>query len=217
MIVAQKIHFSYGNLKVLKGLDLHIEKGEFVSIVGTSGSGKTTLLQLLGTLENTDSGEIIIDEKAVQKLSEKELAIFRNQKIGFVFQFHNLLAEFSALENVCLPAYIAGISKKQAEKKAKEILSILGLENRMTHKPGELSGGEQQRVAVGRALINSPAVILADEPSGNLDSKNAKDLHKLLLKLNQEREQTIVIVTHNDELANMANRKLEMVDGKLIS
>ena len=217
MIVAQKIHFSYGNLKVLKGLDLHIEKGEFVSIVGTSGSGKTTLLQLLGTLENTDSGEIIIDEKAVQKLSEKELAIFRNQKIGFVFQFHNLLAEFSALENVCLPAYIAGISKKQAEKKAKEILSILGLENRMTHKPGELSGGEQQRVAVGRALINSPAVILADEPSGNLDSKNAKDLHKLLLKLNQERKQTIVIVTHNDELANMANRKLEMVDGKLIS
>ncbi len=217
MIVAQKIHFSYGNLKVLKGLDLHIKKGEFVSIVGTSGSGKTTLLQLLGTLENTDSGEIIIDEKAVQKLSEKELAIFRNQKIGFVFQFHNLLAEFSALENVCLPAYIAGISKKQAEKKAKEILSILGLENRMTHKPGELSGGEQQRVAVGRALINSPAVILADEPSGNLDSNNAKDLHKLLLKLNQERGQTIVIVTHNDELANMANRKLEMVDGKLIS
>ena len=217
MIVAQKIHFSYGNLKVLKGLDLHIEKGEFVSIVGTSGSGKTTLLQLLGTLENTDSGEIIIDEKAVQKLSEKELAIFRNQKIGFVFQFHNLLAEFSALENVCLPAYIAGISKKQAEKKAKEILSILGLENRMTHKPGELSGGEQQRVAVGRALINSPAIILADEPSGNLDSKNAKDLHKLLLELNQERGQTIVIATHNEELANMANRKLEMVDGKLIS
>ena len=217
MIKANNIHFSYGNLKVLKGLDLHIEKGEFVSIVGTSGSGKTTLLQLLGTLENTESGEIIIDKKAVQKLSEKELAIFRNQKIGFVFQFHNLLAEFSALENVCLPAYIAGISKKQAEKKAKEILSMLGLGNRMTHKPGELSGGEQQRVAVARALINSPAVILADEPSGNLDSKNAKDLHELLLKLNQERGQTIVIVTHNDELANMANRKLEMVDGKLIS
>ena len=217
MIKANNIHFSYGNLKVLKGLDLHIQKGEFVSIVGASGSGKTTLLQLLGTLENTDSGEIIIDEKYVQKLSEKELATFRNQKIGFVFQFHNLLVEFSALENVCLPAYIAGISKKQAEKKAKEILSMLGLENRMTHKPSELSGGEQQRVAVARALINSPAVILADEPSGNLDSKNAKDLHKLLLELNQERGQTIVIVTHNDELANMANRKLEMVDGKLIS
>ena len=163
------------------------------------------------------SGEITIDGKSIQKLTEKELAVFRNQKIGFVFQFHNLLAELSALENVCLPAYIAGISKKQAEKKAKEILSILGLENRMTHKPAELSGGEQQRVAVARALINSPAVILADEPSGNLDSKNAKDLHKLLLKLNQERDQTIVIVTHNDELANIANRKLEMVDGKLIS
>ena len=217
MIKANKINFSYGNLKVLKELDFEIEKGEFVSIVGASGSGKTTLLQLLGTLENTDSGEIIIDEKSVQKLSAKELAIFRNQKIGFIFQFHNLLAEFSALENVCLPAYIAGISKKEAEKKAKEILNMLGLGDRMTHKSDELSGGEQQRVAVARALINSPAVILGDEPSGNLDSKNAKDLHELLLKLNQERGQTIIIVTHNDELASMANRKLEMVDGKLIS
>ena len=182
MIKANKINFSYGNLKVLKELDFEIEKGEFVSIVGASGSGKTTLLQLLGTLENTDSGEIIIDEKSVQKLSAKELAIFRNQKIGFIFQFHNLLAEFSALENVCLPAYIAGISKKEAEKKAKEILNMLGLGDRMTHKSDELSGGEQQRVAVARALINSPAVILGDEPSGNLDSKNAKDLHELLLK-----------------------------------
>ena len=217
MIKANKINFSYGNLKVLKELDFEIEKGEFVSIVGTSGSGKTTLLQLLGTLENIDSGEIIIDEKSVQELSAKELAIFRNQKIGFIFQFHNLLTEFSALENVCLPAYIAGISKKQAEKKAKEILNMLGLGDRITHKPDELSGGEQQRVAVARALINSPTVILADEPSGNLDSKNAKDLHKLLLKLNQEKGQTIIIVTHNNELANMANRKLEMVDGKLIS
>ena len=217
MIKANKINFSYGNLKVLKELDFEIEKGEFVSIVGASGSGKTTLLQLLGTLENTDSGEIIIDEKSVQKLSAKELAIFRNQKIGFIFQFHNLLAEFSALENVCLPAYIAGISKKEAEKKAKEILNMLGLGDRMTHKSDELSGGEQQRVAVARALINSPAVILGDEPSGNLDSKNAKDLHELLLKLNQEKGQTIIIVTHNNELANMANRKLEMVDGKLIS
>ena len=217
MIKANKINFSYGNLKVLKELDFEIEKGEFVSIVGASGSGKTTLLQLLGTLENTDSGEIIIDEKSVQKLSAKELAIFRNQKIGFIFQFHNLLAEFSALENVCLPAYIAGISKKEAEKKAKEILNMLGLGDRMTHKSDELSGGEQQRVAVARALINSPTVILADEPSGNLDSKNAKDLHELLLKLNQEKGQTIIIVTHNNELANMANRKLEIVDGKLIS
>ena len=217
MIKANKINFSYGNLKVLKELNFEIEKGEFVSIVGASGSGKTTLLQLLGTLEDIDSGEIIIDKRSVEKLSEKELAIFRNQKIGFVFQFHNLLAEFSALENVCLPAYIGGIGKKQAEKKAKEILTMLGMENRLSHKPNELSGGEQQRVAVARALINSPVVILADEPSGNLDSKNAKDLHKLLLELNQERGQTIIIVTHNDELANMANRKLEMVDGKLIS
>lgn len=217
MIKANKINFSYGNLKVLKELDFEIEKGEFVSIVGASGSGKTTLLQLLGTLENIDSGEIIIDEKSVQELSAKELAIFRNQKIGFIFQFHNLLGEFSALENVCLPAYIAGISKKQAEKKAKEILNMLGLGNRIIHKSDQLSGGEQQRVAVARALINSPTVILADEPSGNLDSKNAKDLHELLLKLNQEKGQTIIIVTHNNELANMANRKLEMVDGKLIS
>ena len=217
MIKANNIHFSYGNLKVLKGLDLHIQKGEFVSIVGASGSGKTTLLQLLGTLEENGSGTIEIDNKNIQSLSDKQLSVFRNQKIGFVFQFHNLLAEFSALENVCLPAFIAGKSKKEAEQKATEILTMLGMENRLSHKPNELSGGEQQRVAVGRALINSPAIILADEPSGNLDSKNAKDLHQLLLKLNQETGQTIVIVTHNDELANMANRKLEMVDGKLIS
>ncbi len=217
MIQANKINFSYGNLKVLKDLDLQIEKDEFVSIVGASGCGKTTLLQLLGTLEKADSGEIFIDGKIVNKLLDKQLSVFRNQKIGFVFQFHNLLAEFSALENVCLPAFIAGKSKKEAEQKATEILTMLGMENRLSHKPNELSGGEQQRVAVGRALINSPAIILADEPSGNLDSKNAKDLHQLLLKLNQETGQTIVIVTHNDELANMANRKLEMVDGKLIS
>ena len=217
MIKAKNIHFSYGNLKVLKGLDLHIQKGEFVSIVGASGSGKTTLLQLLGTLEENESGTIEIDNKNIQSLSDKQLSVFRNKKIGFVFQFHNLLAEFSALENVCLPAFIAGKSKKEAEQKATEILTMLGMENRLSHKPNELSGGEQQRVAVGRALINSPAIILADEPSGNLDSKNAKDLHQLLLKLNQETGQTIVIVTHNDELANMANRKLEMVDGKLIS
>ena len=217
MIQADKINLSYGNLKVLKGLDLHIEKGEFVSIVGASGSGKTTLLQLLGTLEKTDSGEIVVDGKSVSNLSEKELSSFRNKEIGFVFQFHNLLVEFSALENVCLPAYIGGKSKKETEKKAIEILSMLGMQERLSHKPNELSGGEQQRVAVARALINSPSIILADEPSGNLDSKNAKDLHELLLKLNQETGQTIVIVTHNNELANMANRKLEMVDGKLIS
>lgn len=217
MIKAKNIHFSYGNLQVLKGLDLEINKGEFVSIVGASGSGKTTLLQMLGTLEKADNGEIIIDGKSVRQLSEKQLAIFRNQKIGFVFQFHNLLAEFSALENVCLPAFIAGKNKKSAEKNATELLKILGLENRLHHKPNELSGGEQQRVAVARALINRPAVILADEPSGNLDSKNAEELHQLLVKLNKEKGQTIVVVTHNEALANMANRKVEIIDGKLNS
>ena len=217
MIVAEKIHFSFRNLKVLKGVDLDIKKGEFVSIVGASGAGKTTLLQLLGTLDNVQNGSLVINGKQVNKLSQKELSSFRNKEIGFVFQFHNLLVEFSALENVCLPAYIAGKSKKEAEAKATEILTMLGMQERLSHKPNELSGGEQQRVAVARALINSPAIILADEPSGNLDSKNAKDLHNLLLKLNQETGQTIVIVTHNNELANMANRKLEMVDGKLIS
>jgi lipoprotein-releasing system ATP-binding protein len=217
MIKAKNIHFSYGNLQVLKGLDLEIEKGEFVSIVGASGSGKTTFLQLLGTLEKSDSGEIVVDGKSVQQLSEKELAILRNQKIGFVFQFHNLLAEFSSLENVCLPAFIAGRNKKSAEKDAAELLKMLRLENRLHHKPNELSGGEQQRVAVARALINRPAVILADEPSGNLDSKNAEELHQLLVKLNKEKGQTIVAVTHNAALANMANRKVEIIDGKLNS
>jgi len=217
MIKAKKINFSYGNLKVLKELDLQIEKGEFVSIVGTSGSGKTTLLQVLGTLDKTESGIIEIDDKNIQSLSETQLAIFRNQKIGFIFQFHNLLAEFTALENACLPAFIAKESKKEVEKKATELLTYLGLQNRLNHLPNELSGGEQQRVAVARALINSPSILLADEPSGNLDSKNANDLHDLLLKLNQEKEQTIVVVTHNNKLANMANRKLEMLDGKLIS
>ncbi|OUV75728.1 MAG: lipoprotein-releasing system ATP-binding protein LolD [Flavobacteriales bacterium TMED123] len=217
MIKAKNIHFSYGNLQVLKGLDLEIEKGEFVSIVGASGSGKTTLLQLLGTLEKSDSGDIVVEGKSVQQLSEKELAIFRNQKIGFVFQFHNLLAEFSSLENVCLPAFIAGKNKKSAEKYATELLKMLRLENRLHHKPNELSGGEQQRVAVARALINRPAVILADEPSGNLDSKNAAELHELLVKLNKEKGQTIVAVTHNAALANIANRKVEIIDGKLNS
>ena len=217
MIKVDKINFSYGNLEILKRLDLQIEKGEFVSIVGASGSGKTTLLQVLGTLDKTESGIIEIDDKNIQSLSETQLAIFRNQKIGFIFQFHNLLAEFTALENACLPAFIAKESKKEVEKKATEILTYLGLQNRLNHLPNELSGGEQQRVAVARALINSPSILLADEPSGNLDSKNANDLHDLLLKLNQEKGQTIVVVTHNKELANMANRKLEMVDGRLIS
>ena len=217
MIKAKNIHFSYGNLQVLKGLDLEIEKGEFVSIVGASGSGKTTFLQLLGTLEKSDSGEISVDGKSVHQLSEKELAIFRNQKIGFVFQFHNLLSEFSALENVCLPAFIAGKNQKDAEKDANELLKMLGLQNRLHHKPNKLSGGEQQRVALARALINRPAVILADEPSGNLDSKNAEELHQLLVKLNKEKGQTIVVVTHNAALANIANRKVEIIDGKLNS
>jgi len=217
MIKANNIHFSYGNLKVLKGIDLHIQKGEFVSIVGASGSGKTTLLQLLGTLDKLSVGDLVINSKQINKLDDWALSKFRNKEIGFVFQFHNLLVEFTALENVCLPAFIAGKSKKEAEQKATEILTMLGMQERLSHKPNELSGGEQQRVAVARALINSPAIILADEPSGNLDSKNAKDLHQLLLKLNQETGQTIVIVTHNIELANMADRKLEIVDGKLIS
>jgi lipoprotein-releasing system ATP-binding protein len=217
MIKANNIQYAYGTLEVLKGVDLHIKKGEFVSIAGASGAGKTTLLQLLGTLDDIQAGSLIINNKEVNKLSQKELSKFRNKEIGFVFQFHNLLVEFTALENVCLPAYIAGKSKKEAEAKATEILTMLGIQERLSHKPNELSGGEQQRVAVARALINSPAIILADEPSGNLDSKNAKNLHNLLLKLNQETGQTIVIVTHNNELANMANRKLEIVDGKLIS
>lgn len=217
MIKATNIHYSYKKLKVLKGVDLHIKKGEFVSIVGASGAGKTTLLHLLGTLDKLSAGDLVINSKQINKLDDWALSKFRNKEIGFVFQFHNLLVEFTALENVCLPAFIAGKSKKEAKQKATEILTMLGMQERLSHKPNELSGGEQQRVAVARALINSPAIILADEPSGNLDSKNAKDLHQLLLKLNQETGQTIVIVTHNIELANMADRKLEIVDGKLIS
>ena len=217
MIKATNIHYSYKKLKVLKGVDLHIKKGEFVSIVGASGAGKTTLLHLLGTLDKLSAGDLVINSKQINKLDDWALSKFRNKEIGFVFQFHNLLVEFTALENVCLPAFIAGKSKKEAKQKATEILTMLGMQERLSHKPNELSGGEQQRVAVARALINSPAIILADEPSGNLDSKNAKDLHQLLLKLNRETGQTIVIVTHNNELANMADRKLEIVDGKLIS
>ena len=216
MIKANNIHFSYGNLKVLKGLDLHIQKGEFVSIVGASGAGKTTLLQLLGTLDDVQVGSLTINNKEVNTLSQKELAKFRNKEIGFVFQFHNLLVEFTALENVCLPAFIAGLSKKEAEKKATDLLKLLGMENRNNHKPNELSGGEQQRVAVARALINSPSIILADEPSGNLDSKNAEELHNLFLKLNKDLGQTFVIITHNKELANLGSRTLEMKDGKII-
>jgi len=216
MIKANNIHFSYGNLKVLKGLDLHIQKGEFVSIVGASGAGKTTLLQLLGTLDDIQAGSLIINNKEVNKLNQKELARFRNKEIGFVFQFHNLLVEFTTLENICLPAFIAGIDRKIAEEKGLALLELLGLSNRANHKPDELSGGEQQRVAVARALINSPSIVLADEPSGNLDSKNADELHNLFLKLNKDLEQTFVIITHNKALANLGSRKLEMKDGKII-
>ena len=216
MIKANNIQYSYGNLQVLKGVNLHINKGEFVSITGASGAGKTTLLQLLGTLDKLQTGSLIINNKEVNTLNEKELASFRNKEIGFVFQFHNLLVEFTALENVCLPAYIAGTDKKQAEQKGWELLALLGLTDRANHKPDELSGGEQQRVAVARALINSPSIILADEPSGNLDSKNAEELHNLFLRLNKELGQTFVIITHNKELANLGSRKLEMKDGKII-
>ena len=216
MIQANNIHYSYDNLKVLKGVDLNIEKGEFVSIVGASGAGKTTLLQLLGTLDNMQAGSLIINNKEVNKLNQKELAKFRNKEIGFVFQFHNLLNEFTALENIFLPAYINGTNKKKAEQKGMKLLELLGLKDRSEHKPDELSGGEQQRVAVARALINSPSILLADEPSGNLDSKNADELHQLFLKLNKEQGQTIVVITHNDVLADLADRKLEMKDGKII-
>tara|TARA_Y100000588_G_C14064082_1_gene842847 strand:+ start:234 stop:884 length:651 start_codon:yes stop_codon:yes gene_type:complete len=216
MINVKNIHYSYGNLKVLKGVDLEIKKGEFVSIVGASGAGKTTLLQLLGTLDKIQEGSLTINKKETKNLSDKELSRFRNQEIGFVFQFHNLLNEFTALENICLPAYLNGTPKKEAEKKALELLNLLDLTDRSEHKPDELSGGEQQRVAVARALINSPSILLADEPSGNLDSKNANELHKLLLKLNKERSQTIVVITHNKKLAKLAQRTLEIKDGKII-
>lgn len=216
MIQANNIHYSYDNLKVLKGVDLNIEKGEFVSIVGASGAGKTTLLQLLGTLDKIQEGSLVINGRETNNLSDKDISQFRNQEIGFVFQFHNLLPEFTALENVCLPAYLNGISKKDAERKGMDLLRLLDLSNRTEHKTDELSGGEKQRVAVARALINSPSIILADEPSGNLDSKNANELHKLFLKLNKEQGQTIVVITHNDLLADLADRKLEMKDGKII-
>ena len=216
MIKANNIQYSYGKLEVLKGVNLHIKKGEFVSITGASGAGKTTLLQLLGTLDEVQTGSLIINNKEVNTLNQKELANFRNKEIGFVFQFHNLLVEFTALENICLPAFISGIDRKKAEEKGLELLALLGLSNRADHKPDELSGGEQQRVAVARALINSPSIILADEPSGNLDSKNATELHNLFLKLNKKLGQTFVIITHNKELANLGSRKLEMKDGKII-
>ena len=213
MISAQQIKKSYGDLQVLKGIDLNISQGEIISIVGPSGAGKTTFLQILGTLSRPNNGKILYNNVEVSKLKDKQLAAFRNRNIGFVFQFHHLLPEFTALENVCIPAFIAKIPKEKAEKKAKEILHFLKLEHRIGHKPKELSGGEQQRVAVARALINEPAVIFADEPSGNLDSENKKELHSLFFSLRDKYNPSIVIVTHDEDLANMADRKLHMKDG----
>lgn len=220
MIKASNIEKYYGELQVLKGVDLHIKKGEVVSIVGASGAGKTTLLQILGTLDvpsNKESGQLIINDIEVTNLSDKALAKFRNEHIGFIFQFHQLLPEFTALENVCIPAFIKKTPQKEAEKRAKELLDFLGLSHRYHHKPNELSGGEQQRVAVARALVNSPSIIFADEPSGNLDSESADNLHKLFFELRDKFGQTFVIVTHNEILADMADRKLTMVDGLITS
>lgn len=220
MIQAKNIHKYYGKLQVLKGVHIHIKKGEVVSIVGASGAGKTTLLQILGTLDSASTQEnfqLNINGSNVSTLKDKALAKFRNEHIGFIFQFHQLLPEFTALENVCLPAFIKGTKKEVAENRAKELLDFLGLSDRYDHKPNELSGGEQQRVAVARALINNPDLIFADEPSGNLDSESAENLHNLFFKLRDEFGQTFVIVTHNEDLANMADRKLTMVDGKILA
>ena len=219
MIQAQEIHKSYNDLHVLKGVNLHITKGEIVSIVGASGAGKTTLLQILGTLDLPDrrkDSALEVNGTDIYSLSSKELSRFRNKNIGFIFQFHQLLPEFTALENVCIPAFIRNTNKEKAEKRGKELLEFLGLTGRTKHKPSQLSGGEQQRVAVARSLINNPAVIFADEPSGNLDSESAENLHRLFFELRKEFGQTFVIVTHNEELANMADRKLTMVDGNII-
>ena len=217
MLFANGIQKKYGQLDILKGVDLRIDSGEIVSIVGSSGAGKTTLLQILGTLERPDSGTLEIAGVNPFKLSAKELSNFRNQSLGFIFQFHQLLPEFSALENAMLPALIGGKSKKEAEELARPLLKKLGIEDRSEHKPSELTGGEQQRVAVCRALINSPKIIFADEPSGNLDTKNARELHELFFQLRDEFKQTFVIVTHNEELAQMADRGLVMRDGRFVN
>lgn len=219
MIFGNNIHKYYGDVAVLKGVDLFIKKSEIVAIVGPSGAGKTTLLQILGTLDKPNTAnefELQINDTSLKNLPDNQLSSFRNNHIGFIFQFHQLLPEFSALENVCIPAFIGKMPKNKAEAKAKELLDFLGLSHRIHHKPNQLSGGEQQRVAVARALINNPSVVLADEPSGNLDTESAKNLHKLFFKLRDEFGQTFVLVTHNEELANMADRKLTMIDGIIV-
>lgn len=217
MLQAKGIQKSYGTLPILKGVDLEVGKGEIITIVGASGAGKSTLLHLIGTLDQPDRGTIIINNVNVNLLNSKKLSSFRNEQIGFIFQFHHLLPEFTALENICIPAFIAGKSKKEAEIKAFELLEMLGLSERANHKPNELSGGEQQRVAVARAMVNNPSLILADEPSGNLDSKNAENLHQLFVHLRDTLNQTFVIVTHNESLANLADRKVLMKDGQIIN
>jgi lipoprotein-releasing system ATP-binding protein len=216
MLSTKNITKRYGNLDILNGVSIEVQKSEIVSIVGASGAGKSTLLHILGTLEAPDSGSVFIENTDVFKLSSKKLAQFRNQKIGFVFQFHHLLPEFSALENVCMPAWIAGLTRKEAEKRAIKLLELMNLADRMHHKPAELSGGEQQRAAIARALINEPAIVLADEPTGNLDSQNSQAIFSMLNHLRNELKQTFILVTHNDELANMSDRSLRMVDGKTI-
>jgi len=216
VLKAENIHKSYGKLEVLKGIDLEVAKGEIVSIVGASGAGKSTLLHILGTLDRADSGKLTFNNRSVLDLNEKELSGFRNKEIGFVFQFHHLLPEFTALENVCIPAFIGRESVKKTEEYARHLLETLNLSDRSEHKPSALSGGEQQRVAVARALINKPQVIFADEPSGNLDSAASEDLHKLIMKLRSDLDQTFIIVTHNEALASMADRKLTIKDGQIV-
>lgn len=216
MLKANGICKNYGDLKVLKNVDIEVNQGEIVSIVGKSGTGKSTLLHILGSLDNPDSGEVFIEGQSLSSMSPKQLANFRNEKIGFVFQFHHLLAEFNALENVCIPAYIKGSDKNEAERKAKQLLTYLGLADRIEHKPSQLSGGEQQRVAVARSLINDPSIVFADEPTGNLDNETSDEMHRLFVSLKNDFNQTFIIVTHNADLADMSDRKLEMVDGRFI-
>ena len=217
MIELNDIFFAYDNTQVLKGINLKVEKGEIISIIGASGAGKTTLLHILGTLEKPQKGNYLINNNSVIDLDSNQLAKFRNLEVGFIFQFHNLLAEFTAFENICLPGYISKRKRLDVEKRATELLEILGISDKKNQKPNQLSGGEQQRIAIARALINSPSIILADEPSGNLDSKNAENLHELFIKLNKELNQTFIIVTHNKHLASMTDRSLEMIDGKFIA